>query len=76
MKVYSESGSAMMEIRALERSDNSLVLIGTVAGGLPLRGFLKPQEFRSLFGLVTRARLMWFVLSFLFRTQPDITEEQ
>jgi len=73
MKVYSESGSVMMEVRSLERSDNSLVLIGTVAGGLPLRGYLKPEEFRSLFGLVTRAGLLWFVLTFLFRGQPNPT---
>jgi hypothetical protein len=76
MKVYSESGSVMMEVKSLERRDNSLVLIGTVAGGLPLRGYLKPEEFRSVFGLVTRARLMWFVLTFLFRSQGNATWEQ
>jgi hypothetical protein len=75
MKVYSESGSVMMEIKSLQRSDNILVLIGTVAGGLPLRGYLKPEEFRSLFGLVTRARLLWFVITFPFRSQPNATRE-
>jgi hypothetical protein len=75
MKVYSKSGSVMMEIKTLDRSDNNLVLIGTVAGGLPLRGYVKPDEFRSLFWLVIRARLLWFVMTFLFRTPSDISSD-
>jgi hypothetical protein len=76
MKVYSESGSVMMEVKSLERRGNSLILIGTVAGGLPLRGYLKPNEFRSLIGLLTRARLMWFALTFVFRRHLDIPQSE
>lgn len=58
----------MMEIKSLEREDGNLVVKGTVGGGLPLNGVLKPEEARKAFKLIKGKGLYWFLLTFLFRS--------
>jgi hypothetical protein len=66
MKLYSADNSELMEISAIERDGNQLVLKGKVFGTMPIAAKLRPDEARSGLRLLN-ARLVLFLLSFLFR---------
>jgi hypothetical protein len=66
MKLYSPDGSELMEVEALERDGNSLVVKGKVFGAMPMTAKLSPGEARKGLKLLN-ARIFIFLLTFLLR---------
>lgn len=66
MKIKSTDGSELMQVSALERDGNMLVIKGKIMGAMPMTAKLSPSEFRKGFGLIN-FRLFFFLLTFPFR---------
>jgi len=66
MKLKSADGSDLMQVNALERDGDLLVIKGKIMGAMPMTAKLSPAEFRKGFGLLN-FRLFFFLLSFPFR---------
>lgn len=66
MKVDSAEGGTLIEIDALERDGNDLLIKGNVLGTMPMAARLTPAEARKGLRLLS-LRLVLFLLSFLFR---------
>ena len=64
--LYSADNSKLMEIEALERSGNDLLIKGKVFGAMPMTARLSPAEARKGLKLVS-FRLALFLLTFLLR---------
>jgi len=66
MKIYGQDNTELMQISALERDGNQLVLRGKVFGSMPITAKITPQEGRNGLKLLN-LRLAVFLLTFLFR---------
>jgi hypothetical protein len=66
LTLYSSDNSRLLEIEALERSGNELLIKGKVFGAMPMTARLTPAEARKGLRLVS-FKLAWFLLTFLFR---------
>ena len=66
LTLLSPDNSKLMEIEALERNGNELLIKGKVFGAMPMTARLTPAEARKGLRLVN-FRLAWFLLTFLFR---------
>ena len=66
MKLYAQDKSVLMEISAIERKGNDLVLKGKVFGSMPMTAYLRPEEARKGLKLIG-FKLGLFLLSFLLR---------
>jgi hypothetical protein len=66
MKLKSADGSELMQVSALARDGNMLVIKGKIMGAMPMTAKLSPAEFRKAFGLIN-VRLFLFLLTFPFR---------
>ena len=66
LTLYSPDNSKLMEIEALERSGNELLIKGKVFGAMPMTARLTPTEARKGLKLVN-FKLAWFLLTFLLR---------
>jgi hypothetical protein len=66
MKLKSGDGSELMQVSALARDGNNLVIKGKIMGAMPMTAKLSPSEFRKAFGLIN-FRLFVFLLTFPFR---------
>jgi hypothetical protein len=64
--LYSADNSKLMEIEALERSGNDLLIKGKVFGAMPMTARLSPAEARKGLKLVS-FKLALFLLTFLLR---------
>ena len=64
--LYSADNSKLMEIEALERSGNDLLIKGKVFGAMPMTARLSPNEARKGLKLVS-FKLVLFLLTFLLR---------
>jgi hypothetical protein len=64
--LYSADNSKLMEIEALERSGNDLLIKGKVFGAMPMTARLSPSEARKGLRLMN-AKLALFLLTFLLR---------
>ena len=64
--LYSPDNSKLMEIEALERSGNDLLIKGKVFGAMPMTARLSPAEARKGLKLVG-FKLGLFLLTFLLR---------
>lgn len=67
MKIKSADGSELMQVNALERDGNLLVIKGKIMGAMPMTAKLSPGEFRKGFGLLN-FKLFLFLLTFPFRS--------
>lgn len=67
MKLYGPDKSVLMEINALERKGNDLVVKGKVFGSMPMTAHLRPEEARKGLKLLG-FRLALFLVTFLFRS--------
>jgi hypothetical protein len=67
MKLYAQDNSVLMEISAIERQGNQLVLKGKVFGSMPMVAKLRPEEARKGLKLLG-FKLAMFLLTFLFRS--------
>ncbi len=66
MKLTSADRSELMQVSALERDGNLLVIKGKIFGAMPMTAKLSPAEFRKGLGLLN-FRLFLFLLTFPFR---------
>ncbi len=66
MKLKSADGSELMQVNAIERDGNMLVIKGKIMGAMPMTAKLSPAEFRNGFRLLN-IRLFLFLLTFPFR---------
>ena len=66
LTLYSPDNSKLMEVEALERSGNELLIKGKVFGALPMTARLTPTEARKGLRLVN-FKLALFLLTFLMR---------
>jgi hypothetical protein len=66
LTLLSQDNTKLMEIEALERSGNDLLIKGKVFGAMPMTARLTPAEARKGFKLVG-FKLALFLLTFLLR---------
>ena len=66
LTLYSPDNSRLMEVEALERSGNELLIKGKVFGAMPMTARLTPAEARKGLRLVN-FKLALFLLTLLFR---------
>ena len=66
MKLKSGDGSDLMQVNALERDGDLLVIKGKIMGAMPMTAKLSPAEFRKGFDLLN-FKLFIFLLTFPFR---------
>ena len=67
LTLYSPDNSKLMEVEALERSGNELLVKGKVFGTMPVTARLKPSEARKGFRMLGFS-LAFFLLTFLLRS--------
>lgn len=67
MKLYAPDNSVLMEVSALERKGNDLIVKGKVFGSMPMTAKLRPEEARKGLKLMG-FKLVLFLLTFLFRS--------
>ena len=67
MQLHSNDGSVLMEISALERDGNELVVKAKVLGTMPMTARLTPQQCRRGLKLLNW-KLALFLLTLPFRT--------
>ena len=66
MNFETPEGSPLMEVSAIERDGDVLVIKGTIFGSMPMTARLRPEEARSGLRLL-KPGLIGFLLTFLFR---------
>jgi hypothetical protein len=66
MKLYSADRSELMQVSAIERDGNDLLIRGKVFGTMPMTARLTPKEARQGLKMLS-PRLILFLLSLLFR---------
>lgn len=66
MKLYSADKSELMQVSAVERRGDDLVIKGKVFGTMPMSATLTPENARAFLKLLT-PRLAWFLLTLPFR---------
>lgn len=66
MKLYSQDNSELMDVTALERDGNALVIHGKVFGAMPMTARLTPQQARAAWQLLSW-RLLVFICTLPFR---------
>ena len=66
MKIYGQDQTEVMQVSALEREGNTLVIKGKVFGSMPITAKLIPEEARKGLKLLN-VKLAVFLLTFLFR---------
>ena len=66
MKLYASDNSELMEIEKITRSDNNLIVHGTIMGAMPIKATVKPAEVRRASRLMD-FKTKIFAASMLFR---------
>lgn len=66
MKLYSADKSELMQVSAVERRGDDLVIKGKVFGTMPMSATLTPENARAFVKLLTPG-LVWFLLTLPFR---------
>jgi hypothetical protein len=66
MKLYTNDKTELMDVSAVERDGNALLIKGKIFGTMPMTARLNPEQARQGFKLLN-ARLFLFLLTFLFR---------
>lgn len=66
MKLYSSDKSELMQVSAIERRGDDLVIKGKVFGTMPMSATLTPENARAFMKMLT-PRLILFLLTLPFR---------
>jgi hypothetical protein len=66
MRLTSADNTELMQVNALERDGDLLVVKGKILGAMPMTAKLSPAEFRKGLGLLD-FKLFFFLLTFPFR---------
>lgn len=75
MKIQDNTGKELMNVSAIGRDGNNLVVKGKIFGTMPMTARLTPEEARSAFKLLD-FRLILFLLTFLFRSSKPAAKKQ
>lgn len=67
--IVDASKKELMTVSTIDRDGNMLVIKGKIFGTMPMTAKLSPEEARKAFRMLT-PRLVWFLLTFLFRKSP------
>jgi len=68
VKLRSADGGELMEVVALERDGDQLVVRGKVFGAMPLDARMGPDAARAALKLLS-PRLVWFLITLPFRRE-------
>lgn len=66
MKIYDANDQELMQVRAIVREGDNLVVRGKIFGAMPMVAKVSPQEARAALKLLD-ARTILFLLTLLFR---------
>jgi hypothetical protein len=66
VKIVDGAKKELMHISAIERDGDMLVIKGKIFGTMPMTAKLSPEEARKALKMLT-PKLVWFLLTFLFR---------
>ena len=66
MKLFSPDKSELMDVSAIERDGNELLIKGKVFGAMPMTARLRPAEARKALGMVNLKTAL-FILTLPFR---------
>ncbi|MEI9965922.1 MAG: hypothetical protein WDM92_16080 [Caulobacteraceae bacterium] len=66
MKLYSPDKSELMDVNAIERDGDDLVIKGKVFGAMPMTARLRPEQAREALKLLSPG-LILFILTLPFR---------
>lgn len=66
MKVYGSDNSELMNVSAIERNGNELILKGKIFGAMPMTAKLRPEEARAALKLLNFKTVL-FLITLLFR---------
>jgi len=66
VKIYAADKSELMDVSAIERKGNDLVLKGKVFGTMPMTATLTPEQARAAFKLLSFS-LVLFLITLPFR---------
>jgi hypothetical protein len=66
MKLYTSDKTELMDVAAIARDGNALLIKGKIFGTMPMTARLSPEQARQGFKLLN-AKLVLFLLTFLFR---------
>lgn len=66
MKIYSADKSELMDVSAIERKGDNLVIKGKVFGTMPMSATLTPDQARAAFKLLS-VKLVLFLITLPFR---------
>ena len=73
MKIYAADKSELMQVSAIERKGNDLVLKGKVFGTMPMSATLTPEQARAAFKLLS-VGLVLFLITLPFRSSKGATK--
>jgi hypothetical protein len=66
MKIYDATDQELMQVRAIEREGDNLVIRGKIFSAMPMVAKLTPKEARAAFKLLDFKTIL-FIISMLFR---------
>jgi hypothetical protein len=66
VKLYTPDNSELIEISAIGRVPEGLLIEGTIMGAMPMKAVLRPEELRRAFRLLT-VRSVFALLAMLVR---------
>jgi hypothetical protein len=69
MKFYTTDKTVLMEVTAVSRHKEGVVLDGNIMGTMPLKAVIRPSELRAGMRLVN-AKLVWAILRMLVTGKP------
>ncbi|MFT5321615.1 MAG: hypothetical protein ACI934_001771 [Pseudohongiellaceae bacterium] len=67
MKIYAQDGSELMDVSAIQRDGNKLLVKGKIFQSMPMTARLTPEEARKGMKLMSFSTIM-FLITFLFRS--------
>jgi hypothetical protein len=66
MKFYTPEKTELIDIGAVARHPDGLLIEGRIMGAMPMKAVLRPEELRRGFRFLTPA-IMWTLITMLFR---------
>jgi hypothetical protein len=75
VKITDATKKELMNVSSLARDGNTLLLKGKIFGAMPMTARLTPEEARAGLKLLS-PRLVWFLLTFLFRSSATKSPHQ
>ena len=70
MKLYAPDDTELLDVKAIVRQGNNLVVKGKIMGTMPMNAVVRPEEARRGLRLLSFP-LVWFLITFLFRRSTD-----